>query len=152
MLSPQTLSLRCLQRGLPYLWPRSRRPMRRQLRDNASDLPLSQIEIYTCPSAMQRRNVRHSPVNCTRVLRKGWNVSVQSNVDSQVHVLPGAVAVLACLSVYLPYGLTSRQIGWADLNSNSRHLARFLLHRNFGFQTSNSCIYRTPGISHSPRS
>lgn len=38
------------------------------------------------------------------------------------------------------------------LNSNFRHLSRFLLHRNFGFQTSTSCIYRTPGISNSPRS
>lgn len=60
-------------------------------------------------------------------------------------------------SIGLSFGLppirpNSRKIGWTDLTSNSRHLARFLLHRNFRFQTSISYIYRTPSINHSPRS
>lgn len=58
-------------------------------------------------------------------------------------------------SIGLSFGLpplrpnSSNGLIW---NSNSRHLSRFLLHRNFGCQTSTSCIYRHPGINHSSRS
>lgn len=60
-------------------------------------------------------------------------------------------------SIGLSFGLTPLRpnldkSNGLTLNSYSCHLTRFLLHRNFRFQTSAPYIYRTPSICYSPRS